>query len=148
MMCNMMAKRQPASSESGESLPESPGGSPTHQSATRTTSLRWLQCQPAVLLCSSRVRHAAVCRQGPSPADEAEVCCALTHVLGPCRRHSGQRMLSSHSGSLGVQSGGHQALSRPSSSGALGRGLSGADLAAGALSGGSTAVGPPPRKMF
>jgi hypothetical protein len=103
MMCNMMAKKQPASSESGESLLESPGGSPTHQSAARTASLR---------------------------------------------RHSGQRMLSSHSGSLGVQPAGQQALSRPSSSGALGRGLSGADLAAGALSSGSMAVGPPPRKMF
>jgi hypothetical protein len=64
------------------------------------------------------------------------------------RRHSGQRGLSSHSGSLGVHQGG-QVLSRPSSSGTLGRGLSGADLAAaGALSGGSMAVGSAPRKMF
>lgn len=38
MMCNMMAKRQPATSDSGES--DSPAGSPTHLSAARTTSLR------------------------------------------------------------------------------------------------------------
>jgi hypothetical protein len=65
------------------------------------------------------------------------------------RRHSGQRSALGHtsSGSLAVHPG-SQMLSRPSSSGTLGRGLSGADLAAGALSGGSMAVGSAPRKMF
>lgn len=69
MMCNMMAKKQPASSESGESLLESPGGSPTHQSATRTTSLRC--CEPHSWLHINLSTQQS--EEGPLLVDEAEV---------------------------------------------------------------------------